>query len=255
MSRPTHKAGETDLSSRRQLIAQLATLTFLLPTMPVYAQSPRSSAGELPQWLHKVDALTALMRGDTLSIPEWQRGLDELFSKLPLEEVLEDIDFASVSRDVLFAPKGVSTTKLRLPNDEIRTLQFFPKIFAIDKGRAIIPHGHANMVSAHLLLQGRMYLRQYDQRARDEDYLWVRPTIDETIHQGHLAAIGETQDNVHWFIAEETAFTLDMIVTGLDAHAEKSFDIFNLDMDRAEPEGSDWRVPRLSVDAALAKYG
>jgi hypothetical protein len=36
---------------------------------------------------------------------------------------------------------------------------FHKKIFGIKKGRAIIPHGHKNMVSAHLIIKGEFELK------------------------------------------------------------------------------------------------
>ena len=139
---------------------------------------------------------------------------------------------------------------------DVRKLSFLPKLFAVDKGRSIIPHGHANMVSAHLPLSGKFRLRQYDQIARDNGTLTIRPTIDQTIHPGDLSSIGEDDDNVHWFIAEAPSHTSDVIVTGLDAEAAHRHQIFNLDIEHAVHLGDDtFKVPRLSVDAALRKYG
>ncbi len=80
--------------------------------------------------------------------------------------------------------------------------------------------------------------------------------MDRTIRSGDLSSIGEDDDNVHWFIAEEPSYTFDVIVTGLDDTARQPYDIFNLDMEEAERvEGDALRVPRLTVSEALTKYG
>lgn len=47
------------------------------------------------------------------------------------------------------------------------------------KGRAIVPHGHRNMVSQHLVLQGEMRSRHYERLRDEQEWLVVRPTIDK----------------------------------------------------------------------------
>jgi hypothetical protein len=44
-------------------------------------------------------------------------------------------------------------------------------IFAIDKDSAITPHGHYNMVSAHLVLKGKFRVRHFD-RIEEQSEHW-----------------------------------------------------------------------------------
>ena len=204
----------------------------------------------------KIEELSAALRGGTISVSDWRNGLDDLLSRVALEDLLLAIDFDALAKSVGFAKVGVATTKIKFTDHRTRRLTFYPKLFAIDRGRAIIPHGHANMVSAHMPLRGRLSLRQYDQLHRDGQSLTIRPTIEREIGAGDLSSIGEDSDNVHWFIASEPAHTFDVIVTGIDESAPKRYEIFNLDMERAEDLGDGaMRVPRIPVDVALRKYG
>ncbi len=169
---------------------------------------------------------------------------------------MDGIDFERLAARIGFADRGVSTAQIDFGFDEHRTMHFLPKLFAVDTGRSIIPHGHSNMVSAHLPLTGAFRLRQYDLVSRDERSLTIQPTVDRMIQSGDLSSIGEDDDNVHWFIAEEPSYTFDVIVTGLDDTAVQTYEIFNLDMEAAEPKGNGWlNVPRISVSDALRKYG
>lgn len=244
--------------SRRTALTQLGSLTALLGTLlhPACARAYNGPASkELPDWVKKTDQLTALFRQQELSIQDWRAGLDELFNQVSLEELLKDTDFTQIKEQIGYAQKGVTTATIRFETGP-RRLTFYPKIFALGKDRAIIPHGHENMVSAHLILSGRLQLRQYDQLSRKDKTMTVRPTIDREISAGELSSIGAKSDNVHWFIATEPAHTFDMIVTGLDPQANKNFDIFNLDMDNARLEtNGEMKVPIIDVNTALAKYG
>lgn len=244
---------------RRAFLSDLAGASALLLLVghPASAQALTGSAAEkFKDLLKRSDELSGLLRAEALTDSEWRTGLDDLFRQVPLDDLLSAIDFERMRAETGYAEKGVSTARLRSSDGSVRTLNFFSKLFAIDAGRAIIPHGHTNMVSAHMILGGRMRLRQYDQLERSSTDMLVRPSIDRIIGAGELSSIGEVQENVHWFLAEAPSHTLDFIVTGLDPDAAPSFDIFNLDMDaaHADPSGN-LRVPVLDVETALRKYG
>ena len=124
----------------------------------------------------------------------------------------------------------------------------------MSKGRAIIPHGHRNMVSCHRVIGGELRLRQYDRVRTEGDHLWIRPVRDEAAKLGSVSSITEARDNVHWLVATSPrAHTFDVIVTELHG---KSTEIDNLDIATAERVDKDLlRVKRLEVADALAKYG
>ena len=122
------------------------------------------------------------------------------------------------------------------------------------RDRAIIPHGHSNMASAHLVLKGEMKLRHYDKLARDKNHLIIKPSIDKTVMTGDFSSISDEKDNIHWFIANsETAFTFDVIMLNLN---ESVYDIHNIDIYAKEKlSDNQLRVPILDVETALKKYG
>ncbi|WP_372570729.1 hypothetical protein [Ruegeria jejuensis] len=242
--------------TRRSVVAQLGAITALL-SIGCGASAFAGPAGrEIERLISRIDELSGSLRGAVISVEDWRAGIDELLSQVPETDLMKGIDFERLAARIGFAELGVSTARIDFGLDEQRTLHFLPKLFAVNTGRSIIPHGHANMVSAHLPLTGAFRLRQYDQVSRDERALTVRPTADRVIRAGDLSSIGEDDDNVHWFIAQEPSYTFDVIVSGLDDGREQTFEIFNLDMEAAEPTANGLlNVPRMTVSEALRKYG
>lgn len=239
---------------RRALVAGLGALTALVAG----GLSGRAFAGAAGQavadWVRRIDALAAMLRAETVSVADWRAGLETLFGQVALADLLRDIEFERLAAAIGYADRGVAAARIDFGGDGVRRLRFVPKLFAIDRGRAIVPHGHAGMVSAHLALQGRLRLRQYDQLRRDPAALYVRPTRDIAIGAGDLSSIGLADDNVHWFVAEAPSHTFDVIVTGLEDR--RGYEIFNLDMAAAKDVGDGvLRAPVIGVEEALAKYG
>ena len=79
------------------------------------------------------------------------------------------------------------------------------------RDRAIIPHGHKNMVSCHYVLKGEFRLKQYDKVDETDNHMIIAPTIDEVARVGSHSSISDEKNNVHWLRATtETAFTFDV---------------------------------------------
>ncbi|WP_221412725.1 hypothetical protein [Fulvivirga lutimaris] len=196
------------------------------------------------------------LRKSAISVTEWQSQIESLFDSIPLDDLLKFIDFEQLVKSFDYPDLGVNTRKVTFPKlDGLpERTAFVKKIFGMKKDRAIIPHGHANMSSAHLVLKGEMRLRHYDNLGVEDYSMLIKPTIDKTIGIGESSSISDEKDNVHWFIAEsETAFTFDIIILDLD---DKPYNIYNLDIYAKENQhDGNFRVPILDVDTALKKYG
>lgn len=179
-----------------------------------------------------------------------------MYSQVELEEILKFIEFDKLVKGFEYPDRGVNTKPVRFPQlDGLpeRTV-FVKKIFGMKKDRAIIPHGHSNMASAHLVLKGEMHLRHYEKIRQEEKFLTIKPTIDKIAKPGESSSISDERDNVHWFVANtETAFTFDVIVLDLNG---RSYDIHNLDIyEQKTLNDGTLRVPILDVQTALNKYG
>lgn len=194
--------------------------------------------------LHTIDELSRALKHREIAQTDWQTGVERAARTLDLADLCK-------RAKVPFAAKGVNAEVIQLLPGQ----RFTPKIFAIDKGRAIIPHGHVNMVSHHLVLEGELHGRHY-QRVRDEkDALILRPTIDRAFAPGDSSSISDRRDNVHWFVATKPSYTLDCIVDDLDPARGFRYHIDFVDPDKATADAEGLRMPRLSLDECLRRYG
>lgn len=210
---------------------------------------------DMEAWAARIQAECADLRAGVISDAQWRAALADLTARVAIEDILKAINFDRLKTETPFAEKGVSTSRTMLPGLGGKRLSFTSKMFAIGPGRAIIPHGHENMISAHLVLSGDMRLRQYNKLAREADALLIEPSVDKRIGPGALSSISLTHDNIHWMTTDTGAWTLDIIMTNIDENMQKAYDIYNLDMDVAVFSGDVLRAPIISVADALRKYG
>jgi len=177
---------------------------------------------------------------------------------VPLDELLRLIDFERMVRSV------------RLPDDRAATRDpVFPplegltgspphirRVFLLRKARAIVPHGHRNMASGHLVIHGSLRVRHFERVSDEVEHLILRPTIDTDSHRGSATTISDDKDNVHWLVAtSDVAATFDVIVPGLDPGRPTHFMDF-VDPRRGEPLGNGAiRAPRLRAEEVFARYG
>jgi len=206
--------------------------------------------------LTQLNEYCADLKKQTISPIEWQNNLAALYRQVELSDLLELIDFENLIKRFKYPDLGVNTKTVQFPKLEglPEEMVFVKKIFGMQKGRAIIPHGHSNMVSSHLVIKGEMHLRQYEKVREEKDHLVISPTIDKNCKLWESSSISDAQNNVHWFVANsETAFTFDVIVLDLK---EKPYDIHNIDIyEKQDLSDGMMRIPLLDVNTALKKYG
>lgn len=211
---------------------------------------------KIARWALRLQGECADFRNGAITIAQWREALNRLTADVALEDLLTAIDFNRLKSTTPFAEKGVSTSHVTLPGLTDKRLAFTSKMFAIGPSRAIIPHGHENMVSAHLILGGEMRLRQYDKLAREGEALFITPSVDRIVGAGEISSISLSDDNIHWMTTKTGAWTLDIIMTNVNEGAEEPYDIYNLDMEAAESrENNVLRAPIIGVEEALRKYG
>jgi hypothetical protein len=234
------------MTTRRELLVSMATLWL--------ARAASATEGlRFPLRLKRIDELSRALQHHEIAQVEWQNGVESVARGIDLAELCKAADFDRVARRLPLLPKGTNAEPIQLLPGQ----HFTPKIFAMGKGRAIIPHGHVNMVSHHLVLQGELHGRHWERLRTEEDALILRPTIDRTFKPGDSSSISDDRDNVHWFVAtSEKAYTLDCIVDNLDPSRGYRFHIDFVDPDRARKQSDGtFRAPRLELDEALRRYG
>jgi hypothetical protein len=210
--------------TRRQFNAKtlgsLLTLSLLetLSRYDLFAAEVRESA---VHWLSDVNQLGRDLQGQSIDQRAWQAKIEELLARVSLDDVRALVDFDKLTTSVRFADRGERSLKVTFPKvDGVPAeLSFGRQIFALNKGRSVIPHGHNNMATAFLILKGELRGRHYD-RVDNEltpdnqvTYMHIRPTIDRTFKPGECSTVSDFKDNVHWFQAiSDGAFIFNLHV-------------------------------------------
>src|ERR1700748_372183 len=212
---------------------------------------------ELSQkWLKELQMMCKDLKVGSISPVQWQEKITAFHNKLPLEDLLKLIDYENATKKSQYPEKGVIKTKLILPKVTVISehYAFSGIIFGMKKDRAIIPHGHSNMVSCHRILNGEVLLKQYD-RVRDEgNYMFIKQTLEETGKPGSFSSISDQKGNIHWLVTNTNyAQTFDVVVNNLK---NKPTHIDDIDIYAATKVETDLlKVKKIDRKEALNKYG
>ena len=79
-------------------------------------------------------------------------------SQVDLADTLKFIDFDKLTANLKFRDQGELSLQAKLPQVEglPTNLVFGHQVFALAKDRSVVPHGHNNMATAFLILQGHL---------------------------------------------------------------------------------------------------
>lgn len=173
------------------------------------------------RWVADVNQLGLDLKGQKIPQLEWQKKIAELFEQVNLADLLAMLDFNRLAAEAKLVDKGERSLRFSFPKVEgIPTeLCFGKQIFALKQGCSVVPHGHNNMATAFLILQGDLHGRHYDRVQDEPGFMLIRPTIDRPFKPGECSTVSDYKDNVHWFKAtSETAFIFNLHL--LDVRAD-----------------------------------
>ena len=156
------------------------------------------------QWLAKLNAMSLDLKGKKLDPIEWQKQVEQLLSTVDLPEMLQFIDFEKLSQQAKPKERGELSLQAKLPQVEglPTELVFGHQVFALNKDRSVVPHGHDNMATAFLILKGDFHGRHYDRLEDEKEFMIIKPTIDREFGPGSYSTVTDMKDNVHWFKAK-----------------------------------------------------
>jgi hypothetical protein len=246
---------------RRTFVTQMlgGALTFSLVRALCGGQILRAAVRPVAfKWLAEVEELSSGLKGRKLRPGEWQTKVEELFHRIEMKDLLRSINYDELVKAPLFPEDHESALELEFPQVEglPTELTYVPMFVAFQKGRAIVPHGHRNMVSMHMALEGEVHARHYERRGGDEQYMLVEPSLDKTFARGELSTVSDERHNIHWFRATRgPAFMFNVAVFGLDG--TKNFS----GRDYIDPLGGQVlgdgkiRARRIEYKEALKLYG
>lgn len=247
--------------SRRTFINQLlgGALTFALVKSLSGARALGAAVEPIAaKWLAEVEEVSGGLMGRKLRPSAWQEKIEDLFRRVDLKDLLRTIDYDELIKAPVFPEDHESARELEFPQVEglPASLTYVPMFIAFKQGRAIVPHGHRNMVSMHMLLEGEVHARHYENRGGDDAHMVIEPSLDKTFARGELSTVSDERHNIHWFKATRgPAFMFNVAVFGLDG--TKNF----TGRDYIDPLGGSklgdgrLRARRIDYKEALKLYG
>jgi len=210
------------------------------------------------RWLADVNQLGKDLKDKKLTSVEWQAKVEELFSQVDLPDLLKFLDLDRLATNSKLVDNGALSLRVTFPKVEgVPTdLVFGRQIFALKKGRSVVPHGHDNMATAFLVLGGNLRGRHYDRLSDEPEHLIIRPTTDKEYVPGEPSTISDVKNNVHWFQAlTEPAYIFNIHVMNLNPAGPLPTGRVYLDP-AGEPLGDGTiRAKRLGYKQAHQLYG
>jgi hypothetical protein len=155
------------------------------------------------KWVTELNELGQDVKGQKIPQIIWQHKVEDLFARVELKELLTLVDFDRLTKGVKIPDNGAKSLGFKFPDVEgiPRRIVFGKQIFALKKGRSVVPHGHNNMATAFLILSGTLHGRHWDRLEDEKDHMIIRPTIDDSFSEGDYSTVSDFKDNIHWFKA------------------------------------------------------
>ncbi|MBI2425941.1 MAG: hypothetical protein HYV27_24165 [Candidatus Hydrogenedentes bacterium] len=210
------------------------------------------------QWFHELYTTGQDLYGQKLKDTEFQAKLEELLRRADLQELVKFVDLDKIASTAKLPQTGALSTSFDLAQVEglPAELNFGRQIFCMGKSRAVVPHGHENMVTGFIVLKGSFHGRHYDRLESHADHYIIRPTIDDTFGAGGVSTISDHKDNVHWFQCDsETGFIFNAHFMDYDPTISEPSGRLYLDPDGEKLAGGLIKAPKMDWDSSHAKYG
>lgn len=210
------------------------------------------------KWLIEMEQVTQGLRQGKVKPIEWQQQIESLLSRVELKDLLSAIDYDRLAKTAIFPADHESAEDVDFSQNKglPAELSFAPFFYAMRKGVAIVPHGHRNMASMHMMLKGQAHGWQFERVTDEAQYLTIKPTIDKVLNVGAVSTISDQRNNIHWFKAlSEPVFMFNIGVFGINQ--SEGF----TGRDYIDPLGGEKlkdgliRARRLEVKEAYQLYG
>lgn len=243
-----------------QTLGGLLTFSLLetLFTSPAIADSLDASIRPIATaWLADLDRMGRDLKGQKLQQVQWQQKVEELYAKVDLAEFLQYVDFQQLIKGVPFRERGERSFQAKFPQVEglPTELVFGHQMFALKQDRSVVPHGHHNMATAFLVLQGEFDGKHYDRLEDHEDHMIIQPTIDRRFTPGQYSTVSDHKDNVHWFKAtSESGYIFNIHVLNIDPEIKKSGRVY-IDPLGESLSGGRIKATKLSSSEAIKRFG
>jgi hypothetical protein len=209
-------------------------------------------------WFKELDTISRDVHEHRTKDVQYQQALERLYQRVDLSALLKTLDFDRLAAGASFPAKGAKS----LPVDfshvgglPVETA-FGRQIFAMGKGRSVVPHGHDNMATGFLVLKGHFRGRHYDRVEDHDDHYIIRPTLDREFAPGEFSTISDHKDNVHWFTNQsETGFLFNVHVVETNPENPKRPGRIYVDPMGEKLKGGLIKAPKISYGKVNQLYG
>jgi hypothetical protein len=241
----------------RDLLSSLLTYT-LVTTLGKADALATPLRAIVRKWLIDMEEITQTLRQGKIQPVEWQDQIQALLARVELKDLMKAINYEQLAKTAVFPEDHESAEDIDFSHtDGLPTeLSSAPYVYAPKKSAAIVPQGHRNMASMHMMLKGQAHIWQFERVSDEAEYLTIKPTIDNVFTVGSVSTISDQRDNIHWFKAlSEPVFMFNIGVFGINAL--KGF----TGRDYIDPTGGEKlkggliRAKRLNVAEAYKLYG
>lgn len=175
--------------------------------------------GSAATWVRRQDEIARALQAGELRPGAWMDQVEALARQADFQALMAEVRRSQLTPAPAGATNDPAKRFVRFLDDQgrPRRLAYGAALFSFEPGNVITPHGHRHMVSAHLVAEGALRIRNFD-RLRDEDgAMVIRPTRDHLAHVGQVSTMSSERDNIHWFVPHGgAAMTFDVIISGLD---------------------------------------
>jgi hypothetical protein len=212
----------------------------------------------IQKWMTDLNDLGKDLKNQKLKDTDFQAKLEDLYRRVDLPELLKLVDLDRVARTTKLPDKGAANMGIDLSKVEglPGKLVFGKQIFAMKKGRSVVPHGHDNMCTGFIILRGDFVGKHYDRVEDHADHYLIKPTIDRLFKPGECSTISDHKDNVHWFKADtDTGFIFNIHVMGYNQENPKRPGRIYVDPDGEKVQGGLIVAKKMSSAECHKRYG
>jgi hypothetical protein len=200
----------------RAMLASLCTAALVrsVGTAQAFEGTIKSAARK---WIEQLKSASLDLRHRTITPIEWQRRVEDCLGHVDMKDLLTAIDYHRLVENAQFEEDHETQTKLDVVGGESTDPWAFGAFFfALKKDVSVVPHGHHNLVTTHMILQGKAHGRHFE-RVRDEPgHITIKPATDAVIGPGVVTTISDQKHNVHWFTAlDGPVFMFNMQLGGI----------------------------------------
>ena len=244
----------TNAVSRRAFLIETLGALLSLSTVAL-ARTAHARGTAADRWLGELEHVSRAVTTGRASPRAWRRRVERVSRHVPLGELLRVIDLDAFAAGLVAGDGTEPQLTIRLPPPPgLDGFVFTTILSRIRAGWAVVPHGHHNMVSMHVVLRGAVRLRQYDRVHDEPSNLVIRPRADRVCRPGDVAAISADRGNVHWFQGLADSFALIVAAYDLDPAAGPTGRDY-VDPLAGEPLGDGAiRAPRTTLDEAMRRH-